>query len=117
MKYEETARRLKQAMNEANISAADLSRKSGVGKPAISHYTSGRYCPHNTNAVALANVLNVNPIWLMGFDVDKHINKNKPDKEELFNSFSDEFIEELSKLDERKMVLVLAYLKAINGDV
>lgn len=75
MEYEEVSKRIKEAMNDKNISAIELSRLSGVGKAAISHYVNGRYCPHNKNAVMIANVLDVNPTWLMGFDVPKHLNK------------------------------------------
>lgn len=72
MKYEIVAQRIKEALNDMNMSAAELSRLSGVGKAAISHYTTGRYCPHNDNAVAIALVLKVNPTWLMGFPVSKY---------------------------------------------
>lgn len=71
MKYEIVSKRLKEAMNDMNISAAELSKKSGVGKSAISHYYNGSHCPHNDNAFLLAEVLNVEPTWLMGFDVPK----------------------------------------------
>lgn len=75
MKYEIVSKRLKEAMNDMNISAAELSKRSGVGKSAISHYYNGSHCPHNENAVLLAEVLNVEPTWLMGFNVPK--NKTK----------------------------------------
>ena len=71
MKYEIVSKRLKEAMNDMNISAAELSKRSGVGKSAISHYYNGSHCPHNDNAFLLAEILNVNPTWLMGFDVSK----------------------------------------------
>lgn len=77
MEYPLVAKRLKEAMNEKNISAIELSKRSGVGKSAISHYVNGRYCPQNRNAVLIADVLGVNPTWIMGFDVEKHIPKSE----------------------------------------
>lgn len=71
MKYPETAKRLTQAMNAIGISAQELSRRSGVGKSSISHYVNGTNKPHSINAGALAKVLNVDPMWLMGFDVEQ----------------------------------------------
>lgn len=76
MKYEIVASRIKEAMNDMHMSAAELSRRSGIGKAAISHYVNGSHCPHNDNAVALAKVLYVDPTWLMGFDVEKHSSNN-----------------------------------------
>ena len=43
MEYELSAKRLKEAMNDRCISQIELSRLSGVGKSAISHYINGRY--------------------------------------------------------------------------
>ena len=71
MKYPETARRLRKAMNDKKINAAELAERSGVGKSSISHYYNGSNRPTNLNAGALAEVLEVNPMWLMGFDVPK----------------------------------------------
>lgn len=73
MEYPITAQRIKEALNEKGISAMELSRRSGVGKAAISHYVNGSHVPHNKNAVLIAKVLDVNPTWLMGFDVDKKV--------------------------------------------
>lgn len=69
MKHELTARRLQQAMRDINISAQDLSNKSGVAKASISQYVNGSHKPSNISSGKMANVLNVNPLWLMGFDV------------------------------------------------
>ena len=69
MKNEETAKRLKQAMDNKNLTAKQLSDKSGVSEPSISQYIHGTFAPRNKTAAKLAKVLQVNPMWLMGFDV------------------------------------------------
>lgn len=66
----ETARRLKYAMEKANLTQQDLVIKSGVDKTYISKYLNGKYMPNSKNASKLALALNVNPVWLMGIDVD-----------------------------------------------
>lgn len=71
MKHELTARRLQQAMNDMNISAQELSNKSGVAKASISQYVNGSHKPSNISSGKLANILKVNPLWLMGFEVSK----------------------------------------------
>jgi len=69
MKYPITANRLRKAMNDMWINAANLEQKSGVSKSSISHYFNGTHKPSNVAAEALARILCVNPLWLMGFDV------------------------------------------------
>lgn len=64
-----TARRLKEAMDNANMTASELAEKSKVSKSSISQYCHAVQSPSNLSATAMAQVLNVNPMWLMGFDV------------------------------------------------
>lgn len=70
MRYEKTAKRLVDAMNAKGITAQELAERSGVGKSAISHYVNGNNEPRSRNAGKMAYVLDVNPLWLMGFDID-----------------------------------------------
>jgi len=72
MKYKLTADRLNEALNEKNMTAQELSKKSGVNKASISQYRNGSHKPSNTSAGPMGEVLGVNPLWLMGFDVDKY---------------------------------------------
>ena len=71
MRYELTAKRIKEAMSDMGITQQELADKSGIGKSSISHYVNGSNEPANKSAYALAEVLNVNPAWLMGLDVPK----------------------------------------------
>lgn len=73
MRYELTAKRLKEAMNNLHMSQQELADKSKIGKSSISHYVNGSNEPGNKSAYAMAKVLNVNPAWLMGLDDRKHI--------------------------------------------
>lgn len=82
MKHELTAKRLQTAMNNVSITAQELSNKSGVAKASISQYVNGSHKPSNISSGKMAITLNVNPLWLMGFDVpmcDKQ-NEYKPSK-------------------------------------
>lgn len=75
MKNEETAKRLKLAMDNKNLTAKQLSDKSGVSEPSISQYVHGTFAPRNKTAAKLAKILQVNPMWLMGFDVPMEENR------------------------------------------
>ena len=61
--------RLKQALKQAGMNQQELANKSGVSKASISQYVHGRFTPSNETASKLGDALNVNPVWLMGFDV------------------------------------------------
>ena len=69
MKKELTARRLNEALQNAGITAQELSKKSGVNKSSISQYRNGAHAPSDVSAEKMSEVLNVHPLWLMGFDV------------------------------------------------
>lgn len=72
MKYEVTAKRIKEAMSDMGITQQELADKSKIGKSSISHYVNGSNEPGNKSAYMMAKVLNVNPGWLMGLDVPKY---------------------------------------------
>ena len=72
MKYPEHARRMKEALSDKRMSAADLSRLSKINQSSLSQYLNGTNKPNSLRAVAIASILEVNPLWIMGFDVPKH---------------------------------------------
>lgn len=63
------ANRLKIAMEYNNVKLSKLSNQTGISKPLISNYLSGNYEAKQQNIYKIANALNVNPTWLMGYDV------------------------------------------------
>lgn len=69
MIIEEFSKRLRDAMNQKNMKAADLSKKTGIKPPLISDYLSGKYKAKQDKIFLLAKTLNVNEAWLMGYDV------------------------------------------------
>lgn len=66
---EETARRLALALSRKNMRPVELSELTGVSKGSISQYLNGSHAPSNISAGKMARVLDVNPLWLMGFDI------------------------------------------------
>lgn len=61
-----TSERLAEAMKLRNMSASQLSEKTGISKSSISRYLSGDYDPGKENFFKIASVLNINPNWLAG---------------------------------------------------
>lgn len=66
-----TAQRLKEAINDAGLTASELAEKSHVSKSSVSQYVHATQSPSNISATAMAKVLGVSPMWLMGFNVPK----------------------------------------------
>lgn len=61
------AERLKNAMEQADMSQAELSLQSGASKAAISQYLSGKNTPNQERIKALADVTGVTFDFLMGY--------------------------------------------------
>lgn len=64
-------KRIKQVMEERNISQAKLSRITGIRASSISDYLSGKYHPKQDKIALIADALSVNPGWLMGYDSEE----------------------------------------------
>lgn len=74
------AERLKEAMDRIDISQAELVKRTGINKGALSSYLSGRYAPKQKAIFELAKALHVSETWLLGYDVpaerDEHMYKS-----------------------------------------
>lgn len=63
------AERLKYALQYRGIRQVDLARKLQVDRSLITMYTQGYCKPKTDNLFVIADLLNVNPKWLIGYDV------------------------------------------------
>lgn len=61
--------RLNEALQVRNMSRSELAEKSGINKGTISRYLRGETIPRSLAIGKLAQVLNVNPAWILGYDV------------------------------------------------
>ena len=70
-KIAELSERLTEAIQD-KTTATKLAECIGMSKQAISSYITGARAPKRPVINALADVLGVNPLWLMGYDVGKY---------------------------------------------
>jgi transcriptional regulator with XRE-family HTH domain len=63
------ASRLKEAMDNAGKTQADLARETGISRATLSRYLSGQFEPKQIAVNKLAVALNVSEMWLWGCDV------------------------------------------------
>lgn len=68
-RMESFSTRLKAALNIRNITAAELAANTGLSKAQLSQYTNGKYEAKQKALYILAQALDVNEAWLMGYDV------------------------------------------------
>lgn len=111
MKHEETAKRLRKAMELNNIGQRELSLKANIKEASVSQYYNGSHKPSNISAGKMGEVLNVNPMWLMGFDVPME-NKIKfnieTDAEEHLMLIA--LYEELNESNREKVISYMKYV-------
>ena len=62
-------RRFIEAKEASGRSWSEIADMTGLSKPRISQYKNGKYEPSPDALYALAMALNVNPGWLMGYDI------------------------------------------------
>lgn len=108
MKNELTAKRLQMALTDANISQQELAEKSGVSKASISQYMNGSHAPGNISAKKMGKILNVESMWLMGFDVEK---KKEITSKSAKNDIA--FLEKFSLLNERDKKIVMSMIDSM----
>lgn len=109
--------RLNSAMKLRGLTQTDIINKTGITKGALSSYLSGRYEPKNTNIYKLAKALDVNPVWLMGYDVSKEIDKIKElekDEENYQVKIMNNYFKELSEDQQKDVINYIKFLKSKN---
>ena len=66
---ESCATRIKKALSIRSMRQADLCDKAKISKSTLSEYLKGRYVPKQDKIFLIAQALNVDPVWLMGYNV------------------------------------------------
>ena len=78
-----TPERLREALSNAKMKQIELSQQTGIDRGTISNYLSGKYEPKSDAINKMAIALNVNEMWLWGYDVPMEREKKTPEKLQL----------------------------------
>lgn len=91
------AHRLSYAIKIKDVRPVDISKITGISKTNLSCYMSGKYEAKQDGVELLARVLNVNPVWLMGYDVpmDRNYEKDKIIEINIINLTTNEIINKI----------------------
>lgn len=63
------AKRIAKALSIRGMKQSELCEKTKIPKSAISQYVSGAFEPKQDRIFLIAQALDVDPVWLMGYDV------------------------------------------------
>lgn len=106
-----TAKRMNEVLNEFNMKPQELADLTGVSKSSISQYVNGSHAPSNISSSKMAKVFNVNPLWLMGFNVEK--------RKEISSSEADidmALLQKFSLLNDRDKEIVMNLIDSMLKD-
>ena len=110
---ESCAIRLKKALSIRNMKQSELCEKTKISKSVLSEYISGVYEPKQDRILILSQALNVDPVWLMGFDVPMEIDNKKDAPSEANLTESERVVLELFRaIPEDQQPVVLAMIRA-----
>jgi transcriptional regulator with XRE-family HTH domain len=72
--------RLKEVMKDNNETMYTLADKLSLSPATISRYSTGKMAPKLTTIDVIAREFDINPVWLMGHDVEKHLESQEEKK-------------------------------------
>lgn len=110
--------RLDKALEYREMKPADLAKASGLSESTISQYRSGYSKPKEDRLVLIANVLRVDPSWLMGLDVPmlrSAAETNNVQSETSADSIDLEIMERYKNLSDEQKKFILQIMDNLGG--
>lgn len=102
LKVSNFSERLAIALENNDMTSTELAQKIGMSKQAISTYATGLRSPKLPATRLIAETLNVDDMWIMGYDVPierkKPVTKNDELVSKLFEQLTDENKEKVLEL-------------------
>lgn len=107
--------RISQALDIRNIKQAELCEKTKIPKSALSQYISGAFEPKQDRLMLIAQALNVDPVWLMGFDVPMEKQEKSSSDENKITEGEQVLLDLFRRVPEDQQKLVLQMIRAALG--
>ena len=106
-----TPERMRIALKQANMKQIELSRLTGIDKGSISNYLYGKYEPKSDAINKMAIALNVDEMWLWGYDVPMERDKKIPPIEPTLTEGEKMVLELFRKIPEDRQAEALDLLR------
>lgn len=110
--YKTFSQRLSEAMTMRNMTAAELSRRTGIGESAISRYKQGVSLPHRVSLSKIAETLCVMPGWLVG---DSDVMEGLCESESGFTKAEKNLVVRYRRLTHNEKELVSDYVNFLSS--
>lgn len=104
-------RRLKECLEDKGIRQQRLADATGIEKSQVSKYLRGVIDPKIEIVVKIAYYLNVNPLWLSGFNVPKKEDVNTVLKKETYKA-----LENLTNNELKEALRYIAFIVSLRED-
>lgn len=106
--------RIREALSTRNMKAAELAERSGLDKAAISNYVKQNYQPKQKALFNMAKILDVNEMWLAGYDVPMQrrvVSSNNSEVAQLFDNILRDkkllqLVINISKLNDNQLTII-----------
>lgn len=108
MKISNSSERIQKLLDMYGLSQADFGRKCGLSRSIVSLYVSGKREPAQDNIFKIAQAFNVDPAWVMGYEIEMRPNVTA-DIEEHFSLKTADLMNRISA-EERVRKYMEAYL-------
>lgn len=112
MKKEKFSNRLNYAIKYRNIKQIDLAKHLNIDRATINNYLKGKYEPRQDRLYLISNYLNVDPAWLMGYDVPMERSEVTQIKNDKLNAI----ISSVEKLSEEDLDFVSKFLEKMSNN-
>lgn len=115
MKQDTFANRLRKAMNIRNFKQIDLVNKTKLDKSLINKYLNGISEAGSDKLTILSNALDVNEVWLMGYDVP--MNEENNNQNNGIDELDEILFSKAKELSDEDKKMVIDIINAIKKDV
>ncbi len=102
MKIASCGDRIKLALRIRGFKNIELANHLGVDKSLITKYINNAFSPKQDKIVLMADFLNVDPVWLMGYDVPM----DRVVTEQIKDSDNDLLVASIEKLTDEQKELI-----------
>ena len=109
---ESCAVRIRKALSIRNMTQSELCRKTKIATSAMSEYLRGLYEPKQDKVYIMSVALDVDPVWLMGFDVPMEKEDKKISSGESLTEGEKTGLELFRAIPEDQQPVVLAMIRA-----
>ena len=111
-KNEKCSERISKALSIRNIKQTELCEKTKIPKSALSQYITGAFEPKQDRLMLIAQALDVDPVWLMGFDVPMEKQEKGSSDDKNLTEGKRLMLELLDEIPEEEQILLAKSIRA-----